>query len=106
MSTDLLLLLALPLLFVPVSQDVHIRINSAKSPRDALTGVLLAGLCYFVFVGRYLQKDSGTLGILAFVALAIVIALEAYGYKAAFRAFLYAGAHLVAVLAVKKERAT
>ncbi len=227
MSTDLLLLLALPLLFVPVSQDVHIRINSAKSPHDARTGVLLAGLCYFVFglisvsigitmakagitlgnpddavptflashfgafavvptiavvcvvvstldsvlfasasslaydfwdsvsgrtrekdsahpriatlivlgvalfiamqtpqilrlilsalviyvavllpmlVGRYLQKDSRALGILAFVALAIVVALEAYGYKAAFRAFLYAGVHFVAVLAVRKER--
>lgn len=227
MSADLLLLLALPFLFVPVSQDVHIRINSAKTPRDARLGVLLAGVCYFLFgiisvsiglsmakagialgnpddavptflashfgafavvptiavvcvvvstldsvlfasasslaydfwdgisgrtrdkdsahpriatlivlavalfiamqtpqilklilsaliiyiavlfpmlAGRFLKKDSRALGILAFIALAVVLAAEAYGYKASFRAFLYAAIHLVAVLAVKKEQ--
>jgi Na+/proline symporter len=49
MPLDLILLLALPLLFVPVSQDLHIRVNSAISPRDATIGVALAGVCYFVF---------------------------------------------------------
>lgn len=227
MSTDLLILLSLSLLFVPISQDVHIRINSAKSPRDARTGVLLAGLVYFVFglisvsvgftmskagivlgspddavptflashfgafaviptiavicvvvstldsvlfasasslaydfwdsvssrnrekdsahpriatlivlgvalfiamqtpqilklilsaliiyiavlfpmlIGRFLKKDSRALGILAFIALAAVIAMESYGYKVAFRAFVYAGVHLAGVLLVKKEQ--
>lgn len=49
MPLDMVLLLALPLLFVPISQDVHIRINSASSQRDAKIGVGLAGLFYFLF---------------------------------------------------------
>jgi solute:Na+ symporter, SSS family len=229
MGADLLLLLALPFLFVPVSQDMHIRINSAKTTRDARNGVLLAGVCYFLFglisvsvglslakagitlrnpddavptflashfgafaviptiavvcvvvstldsvlfasasslaydfwdsissrsrekdsthpriatlvvlavalfiamqapqilrlilsaliiyiavlfpmlIGRFFKKDARILGILAFIALAGVLAVEVYGYKAPFRAFLYAGIHLVVVILVKKEEAT
>ncbi|MEQ1748953.1 MAG: hypothetical protein ABL974_05995 [Prosthecobacter sp.] len=49
MDFDLILLLGLSFLFVPVSQDVHLRVNSARSSKDARLGVLLAGLCYFVF---------------------------------------------------------
>lgn len=49
MDFDLILLLALSFLFVPVSQDVHLRVNSARSLKDARLGVILAGVCYFVF---------------------------------------------------------
>jgi Na+/proline symporter len=49
MDFDLILLLALSFLFIPVSQDVHLRVNSARSSKDARLGVILAGVCYFVF---------------------------------------------------------
>jgi Na+/proline symporter len=49
MPLDFIFLLALPLLFVPISQDVHIRIHSAETKRDAAVGVLLAGLIYSLF---------------------------------------------------------
>ncbi len=227
MSLDLILLLALPLLFVPVSQDLHIRINSAASPRDAKLGVALAGLCYFLFglisvsvgrtmaiagielkspddavptflashfgtfaviptiaviavvvstldsvlfasasslsydfwdkvadkehqkdsahpriatlvvlgialfislqtprilqlilaalviyvsvllpmlVGKYLEKQSNAVGVVAFTALAAVTMLETIGFAAPFRAFLYTGVHLVAVACIPRER--
>ncbi|HEY5911628.1 MAG TPA: hypothetical protein VJA21_13595 [Verrucomicrobiae bacterium] len=229
MSLDLILLLGLPLLFVPVSQDLHIRINSAVSPRDARLGVALAGICYFLFglisvsvgrtmagagvelkspddavstflaghfgafaviptiaviavvvstldsvlfasasslsydfwdkitdkehqkdsarpriatlvvlgialfislqtprilqlilaalviyvsvllpmlVGKYLEKQSNALGIVAFIALAAVTTLEAVGYAAPFRAFLYAAVHLAVVLCLRKQTST
>lgn len=226
MPLDLILLLALPFLFVPVSQDLHLRINSGKSQRDATIGVLLAGVCYLVFglisvsvgrtmaasgitlaspddavptflashfgtlaviptiavitvvistldsvlfaaasslsydfwdrlseketqkdstrpkaatvivlavailialqapqvlrlilsalviyvsvllpmlVGRFLQKQSGPLGILAIAAVAIVTTLEAIGYAAPFRAFLYTAIHLIVVLCLRRD---
>lgn len=49
MPLDMILLLALPILFVPVSQDLHIRVNSSINQRHATTGVALAGICYFTF---------------------------------------------------------
>src|SRR3972149_1222509 len=58
MPLDLILLLALPLLFVPVSQDVHIRIHSAKAKRDATVGILLAGLVYLLF--GFISVSVGT----------------------------------------------
>ncbi len=49
MPVDLFLLLVVPLLFVPVSQDLHIRVNAARSLPDARLGVILAGAVYLVF---------------------------------------------------------
>ena len=49
MPFDFVCLLATPLLFVPVSQDLHIRINSARRVRDGRIGVLLAGFAYLAF---------------------------------------------------------
>jgi SSS family solute:Na+ symporter len=211
MPLDFILLLALPLLFVPVSQDLHLRINSGKSQRDATIGVFFAGICYLVFglisvsvgrtmaatgvalptpddavpiflashfgalaviptfaaasslsydfwdrlsdketrkdsarprvatvivlvvailialqapqvlrlilsalviyvsvllpmlVGRFLQKRSGPLGSVAIAVLVIVTALEAIGYTAPFRAFLYAAVHLAVVVCLPKQ---
>lgn len=62
MPLDMQLLLLVPFLFVPVSQDLHIRINAARSQRDAQLGTCLAGLVYLVFgvisvcVGRALAE--------------------------------------------------
>lgn len=67
MSLDLIFLLALPLLFVPVSQDVHIRIHSAETKRGASVGILLAGLVYLLFgfisvsLGMTLARNGITL---------------------------------------------
>lgn len=67
MPLDLILLLALPLLFVPISQDVHIRVHSAETKRDASVGILLAGLVYLLFgfisvsLGVTLARDGITL---------------------------------------------
>lgn len=49
MPLDMIFLLAIPLLFVPVSQDLHIRVQSARSRRDASTGCVCAGLTYLAF---------------------------------------------------------
>jgi solute:Na+ symporter, SSS family len=226
MDVDLILLLGLSLFFVPISQDVHIRINSAKSEKDARLGVLLAGVCYLIFglvsigvgmslaqagvalanpddavptflsqhfgsyaiiptiavvcvvvstldsvlfasasslaydfwdslaggkkdrdsdhprigtlivlgvalfiaiqapqilrlilsalviyisvlvpmlAGRYLNKDSRSQGILAFVVLGAILALEVSGFSASYRAFLYTAVHLVLVGLIKKQ---
>ncbi|HAB19186.1 MAG TPA: hypothetical protein PLX89_20015 [Verrucomicrobiota bacterium] len=226
MPLDFILLLALPLLFVPVSQDLHLRINSGKSQRDATIGVFVAGICYLVFglisvsvgrtmaaagvalptpddavptflashfgalaviptiavitvvistldsvlfaaasslsydfwdrlsdketqkdsarprvatvivlvvailialqapqvlrlilsalviyvsvllpmlVGRFLQKRSGPLGTVAIAVVVTVTTLEAIGYTAPFRAFLYAAVHLAVVLCLPKQ---
>ena len=49
-SVNLAVLLSLSLLFVPLSQDVKIRVLAAKSDRAARIGVLIGGASYFVFV--------------------------------------------------------
>ncbi len=49
MAPDLIVLLGIPLLFVPVSQDLHIRLHSARSLNDSRYGTLLAGVAYLLF---------------------------------------------------------
>jgi Na+/proline symporter len=98
MPADLMLLLVVPFLFVPVSQDLHIRINGARSQRDARIGAVLAGAIYLAFgiisvcVGRslaasgvalatpddavatYLGLNFGTLAIIpTFAVLCVVV---------------------------------
>jgi SSS family solute:Na+ symporter len=97
MPGEMILLLALPLLFVPVSQDLHIRVNSAASPGHARAGVLLAGVTYLVFglvsvnIGRsladagvplaradlavpeFLARHFGTFSIIPTIAIGCVI---------------------------------
>lgn len=64
MPIDLMLLLIVPFLFVPVSQDLHIRINGARSQRDARLGSVFAGVIYLAFgaisvcVGRSLAAGG------------------------------------------------
>ena len=68
MPIDLLLLLIVPFLFVPVSQDLHLRVNAARSLPDARAGVMLAGGVYLLFgiisvnVGRSLAEAGVALG--------------------------------------------
>ena len=49
MSLDLIALLALPMLYLPVSQDLHVRIHSSRSVRAARLGAIGAGIAYLVF---------------------------------------------------------
>lgn len=49
MPLDMILLLGTTLLFVPVSQDVHVRIHSAKSLSHAIGGCIGAGVAYLAF---------------------------------------------------------
>jgi Na+/proline symporter len=69
MPLDLVLLLATPFLFIPVSQDLHIRVNSAASPGHARLGVAVAAAAYLVFgivsvsVGRALAQAGIALGV-------------------------------------------
>ena len=48
---NLLIYLALPLLFVPVSYDTNIRIKAAASLFHAQAGLILGGILYFLLVG-------------------------------------------------------
>ncbi len=49
MPLNMVLLLGIPLLFVPASQDVHVRIHSAVSRRHAMIGCLCAAAAYLIF---------------------------------------------------------
>lgn len=51
MSTDLMILLAFSLIFVPVSQDIVIRVKAAASTPQAAIGMIVGGLAYVLFVG-------------------------------------------------------
>ncbi len=49
MPLDMVVLLGLPLLFLPASQDVHVRIHAASSLRHARLGCLGAAVAYLAF---------------------------------------------------------
>lgn len=61
-----ILLLSLSLLFVPLSQDVWVRIRSAKSKSSARIGVSLGAFLYFLIVGAaiVLGDQSAKSGII------------------------------------------
>ena len=60
-----ILLLSLSLLFVPLSQDVWVRVRSAKSNYSARLGVAVGAVIYFMVVGAaiLLGDQSATAGI-------------------------------------------
>lgn len=66
MPFELIFLLSLPLFFVPISQDLHLRINSARSAAAAQKGILAAAVVYAVFgilailVGRFMAANGYT----------------------------------------------
>lgn len=47
---SLLIYLILPLFFIPVSQDVNIRIKAAKSLKSAQRGLIVGGILYVFFI--------------------------------------------------------
>jgi Na+/proline symporter len=49
MPLDMVVLLGLPLLFLPASQDVHVRIHAASSLRNARLGCIGAAAAYLAF---------------------------------------------------------
>jgi Na+/proline symporter len=79
-----------------------------QAPR--ILRLILSALVIYVsvllpmLVGRYLHKRSTALGILTFAALVVVTTLEAIGFAAPFRAFLYAAIHLGVVLCLPKDK--
>lgn len=50
MPAQLILLFCIPALFLPVSQDVQMRINAARSRKHAVAGVLLGATFYAMFL--------------------------------------------------------
>lgn len=64
MPLDYIILFSIPVLFTPLSQDINIRIKSAKSPCAGKTGLLLGGVFYFsivlsaAYVGIYLGNNN------------------------------------------------
>ncbi|SMN02589.1 sodium-solute symporter, putative [uncultured Candidatus Thioglobus sp.] len=50
MPINLMVMLALALVFVPVSQDINIRVKSAKSQSEAIKGLLIGSFIYAVII--------------------------------------------------------
>ena len=48
MPTNLLLFMLFPIIFVPVSQDIHVRIRASKSMKTAIGGIIIGALFYFL----------------------------------------------------------
>ena len=64
MPTDYIILFAIPVIFTPLSQDINLRIKSAKNPRHGKIGLLMGGLFYAsiavaaAYVGIYLGNNN------------------------------------------------
>ncbi|PUB90998.1 MAG: hypothetical protein DBP01_04615 [gamma proteobacterium symbiont of Ctena orbiculata] len=64
MPVNLFILLGMPLLFTPISQDINIRAKSARNKKQAVSGLLIGGLIYSSiviassFIGVYLKKHG------------------------------------------------
>lgn len=64
MPVNLMVLLALPLVFIPVSQDINIRVKSAKNQSVAAKGLFMGALIYCaiiivaIFIGISLAKNG------------------------------------------------
>lgn len=64
MPIDYIILFAIPVLFTPLSQDINIRIKSAKNIKQGKIGLILGGVFYFcialstAFVGVHLGNNN------------------------------------------------
>ena len=64
MPIDYIILFSIPILFTPLSQDINLRIKSAKNSKQGKLGLLMGGLFYFsitlsvAFVGIYLGNHN------------------------------------------------
>ena len=105
---DLALYLFLPMFWIPISQDVNIRIKAARSNQAGIIGLLSGGLFYFVIVAlsisigislktsgidldspeealpNFFLSEFGSYSILATIALicAIISTLDSFGFNA------------------------
>lgn len=50
MPVNLIILLAIPVIFIPLSPDINIRVKSAKSDRDARVGLFVGVLIYAMII--------------------------------------------------------
>jgi len=108
MPINLMILLAFPLLYIPFSQDINIRVKSAVSKKKAILGVLLGAFIYSsiiiasTYIGITLAKDGivlddpesalsiffktyfPSIGIIAIIATlaAIISSLDSYSLNA------------------------
>ena len=104
MPIDYIILFAIPILFTPLSQDINIRIKSAKNERQGKIGLLMGGVFYVciaiaaAYIGIYMGNNNialadpeqampiffrdnfPTFGVLAIIAAlaAIVSTLDSY----------------------------
>lgn len=64
MPIDYIILFSIPILFTPLSQDINLRIKSAKNQKQGKYGLLMGGFFYFsiaisaAFVGVYLGNNN------------------------------------------------
>lgn len=64
MPFDIMILLAISLLFIPISQDINIRAKSAKDNKNAIIGFIGGAVCYVlivttcIFMGITLAKSG------------------------------------------------
>lgn len=65
MPTDLIILLSIPLVFIPLSQDINLRSKSAKTKGHAIIGLLLGAAFYFTIVAAsaYLGISMARAGV-------------------------------------------
>ena len=64
MPIDYIILFSIPIIFTPLSQDINLRIKSAKNPRQGKVGLMVGGLLYLsitlaaAYVGIYMGKHG------------------------------------------------
>lgn len=64
MPIDYIILFSIPALFTPLSQDINLRIKSAKNKRNGKIGLIMGGLFYFsitlttAYIGIYLGNNN------------------------------------------------
>jgi len=64
MPIDYMILFAIPAVFTPLSQDINLRIKSAKNPTHGKIGLMMGGLFYFsialsaAYIGIYLGNNN------------------------------------------------
>lgn len=64
MPLDYIILFSMPILFIPLSQDINLRIKSAKNQKNGKIGLIMGGFFYFsificaAFIGIYLGNHN------------------------------------------------
>lgn len=64
MPVDYIVLFSIPILFIPLSQDINLRIKSAKNQKNGKIGLIMGGFFYFsivlcsAYVGVYLGNHN------------------------------------------------